>query len=672
MVKQNNSRAQGTIEYLVIIAVVVVIALVVVALVLNMSDSDATQIISNKNQNLIGKGGISIIDSIISSTGDGVISLQNTLGESLTLKTITPGAENDCEKLLTPGEKYNCYLTDINSACPCSAGQRVTCNFKVTFESSAGLQKVETFTIINDCTDQSITNPDSSLSISLTSPAAEYNVDYSDRNTDFTFRANRATTDCNLYIRVINEWNFARRKIQNTPRNTPITIDANVASFGTNVNSWKIQCADEENNTGESQDREITYSPSTPTTYTITYDDNGATSGEAPTDPETYLSGATVIVLGTNTMQKEGYTFLNWKNNDTGNSYDEDDTFEITEDTTLYAQWEEDVFFGGSGISGDPYLIATCNQLQNMNLYLSAYYKLVQDIDCSMTESWNDNAGFDPVGTFSGNFDGDGYAINDLYIYRPTENYVGLFANAPATITNVGLIDANITGQSMVGALAGQSATVASNIQNCYSTGVVNGTGNLVGGLIGYKHGPIQQSYSSATVNGYDSVGGLLGYGSAAVTDCYATGDVNGYVNIGGLMGNLASMGNIVNTYSTGNVNGTMSVGGLVGTGGYGSGGFNCTITRSFALGTVTGGPNNGGILGNRSTDGFYTVMVNSYWDTALTNQSNCCFNGNSGCTSTNNQASSYYSTIPFTTLGWSGSTWTEQEDNYPILAWQN
>ncbi len=80
------------------------------------------------------------------------------------MKRITPGASGiSCDKLLSPGEKYNCYLKDVNSVCPCSAGQRVTCDFVINFETKNGLTKTETFTIINDCTDQEITNPNQQI-----------------------------------------------------------------------------------------------------------------------------------------------------------------------------------------------------------------------------------------------------------------------------------------------------------------------------------------------------------------------------------------------------------------------------------------------------------------------------------------------------------------------------
>ena len=42
--------------------------------------------------------------------------------------------------------------------------------------------------------------------------------------------------------------------------------------------------------------------------------------------------------------EKDGYTFVEWntKKNGNGTSYDEGDKIKVTEDTTLYAQWEED------------------------------------------------------------------------------------------------------------------------------------------------------------------------------------------------------------------------------------------------------------------------------------------------------------------------------------------
>ena len=78
------------------------------------------------------------------------------------------------------------------------------------------------------------------------------------------------------------------------------------------------------------------------TTYTVTYDDNGATSGDVPTDGGSYSSGATVTVLGnTGSLAKDHYTFGGWNTNAQGDgtNYSAGATFSISANTTLYAKW---------------------------------------------------------------------------------------------------------------------------------------------------------------------------------------------------------------------------------------------------------------------------------------------------------------------------------------------
>ena len=78
------------------------------------------------------------------------------------------------------------------------------------------------------------------------------------------------------------------------------------------------------------------------TTYSVTYDGNGATSGTVPTDATAYESGATVTVLGnTGDLAKTGCAFDGWNTqaNGGGTNYDADDTFTISANTTLYAKW---------------------------------------------------------------------------------------------------------------------------------------------------------------------------------------------------------------------------------------------------------------------------------------------------------------------------------------------
>jgi len=76
--------------------------------------------------------------------------------------------------------------------------------------------------------------------------------------------------------------------------------------------------------------------------YSVTYNGNGNTGGSVPTDSTAYSSGGTVTVLGnTGSLTRTGYTFNRW---DTipgggGSHYVGGNTFPISSNTTLYAQW---------------------------------------------------------------------------------------------------------------------------------------------------------------------------------------------------------------------------------------------------------------------------------------------------------------------------------------------
>lgn len=87
----------------------------------------------------------------------------------------------------------------------------------------------------------------------------------------------------------------------------------------------------------------VTYTPGGgPTTYSVFYDGNGATSGTAPTDANAYSSGDEVTVLGnTGSLEKSSFAFVGWntKNDGTGTDYSAGDKFNITANTSLYAKW---------------------------------------------------------------------------------------------------------------------------------------------------------------------------------------------------------------------------------------------------------------------------------------------------------------------------------------------
>ncbi|HRV55923.1 MAG TPA: InlB B-repeat-containing protein, partial [Mangrovimonas sp.] len=78
------------------------------------------------------------------------------------------------------------------------------------------------------------------------------------------------------------------------------------------------------------------------TTYSVTYDGNTNTGGSVPIDGNAYNSGDSVTVLGnTGTLVRTGYSFNGWNtaSDGSGTSYVGGNTFNITANTTLYAQW---------------------------------------------------------------------------------------------------------------------------------------------------------------------------------------------------------------------------------------------------------------------------------------------------------------------------------------------
>ena len=232
----------------------------------------------------------------------------------------------------------------------------------------------------------------------------------------------------------------------------------------------------------------------------------------------------------------------------------------------------------GSGVcteeDDDPYVITNDHELQAMNEDLDACYVLGNNIDASETSEWNDGEGFTPIGDwsggdrdedeFTGSLDGQVYEVDGLYIYRPEEEYVGLIGYNEGTVENIGLVNADITGDKYVGGLVGENVATVSE---SYATGDVTGD-DIVGGLVGWNEGgTVSESYATGSVNSDINVGGLVGMNSGEVSESYATGEVTGEGNrVGGLVGWNRGDSEVSESYATGSVTGEgFDVGGLVG-----------------------------------------------------------------------------------------------------------
>ncbi|MDR1912133.1 MAG: hypothetical protein LBQ52_07310, partial [Helicobacteraceae bacterium] len=181
--------------------------------------------------------------------------------------------------------------------------------------------------------------------------------------------------------------------------------------------------------------------------------------------------------------------------------------------------------------------------------------------------------GWNPIGDdsnpFAGIFNGNGYAVRNLWIDRST-NFVGLFGFiGDAQIKNLGVeIDSSkggVKGGQYVGAIAGRID--GGSITNSYSTGEVSGI-YYVGAIAGYvnTNSSITNSYSTGNIGGNTYVGAIAGYvDNSFITDSYSAGDVSGEISVGGIAGAVYYDSSITNSYSTGNVSGDTYVGGIAG-----------------------------------------------------------------------------------------------------------
>lgn len=204
---------------------------------------------------------------------------------------------------------------------------------------------------------------------------------------------------------------------------------------------------------------------------------------------------------------------------------------------------------------------------------LSAYYRLANDIDASLTRGWFGGKGFAPIGdivaAFKGKLDGTSFVVRDLFINRPEENDVGLFAvgNAGMRLHDID-VEGSIRGRNRVAGLVGHAISVV--IENSSANGSFVGESN-VGGLIGRKiEGTVKSSWSAGRVEGSGGrAGGLVGVkDGGAAHDNWSSADVSGANELGGLIGRL-EFGLAMDNFAFGLVSEAANSGGAVGRRGY-------------------------------------------------------------------------------------------------------
>lgn len=260
--------------------------------------------------------------------------------------------------------------------------------------------------------------------------------------------------------------------------------------------------------------------------------------------------------------------------------------------------------------------------LPEYTTFTNSVIRLKNDIDFA-GYNWWPIAGCGPaLRFFGGNFDGNGYAIRNLYVNKPGETSVGLFGLAGgegSCIRNLKLEGGSVSGSQYVGAFVGQASVT--EYSNCINLSCnVNGD-FCVGGLFGLVFGTrIMACMNSAEVN---SVKGYLGGVVAVLSDdlnhssyCEQscnTGNLYSEAGLaGGIVSSISEFSVVKNCFNTGEIGGDDDM-----MGGIGASAFFGSVENCYNAGKVKkpvgfiGDMNIGDILGQASD----TYLSNNYYD---------------------------------------------------------
>ncbi len=312
---------------------------------------------------------------------------------------------------------------------------------------------------------------------------------------------------------------------------------------------------------------------------------------------------------------------------------------------------------GGTGTAGNPYLIYTAEQMNEIGANpgdWNKHFMLIADVNMSDIARTDYNI----IENFTGIFDGNNCTISNFSLTSTREGNTGLFGTVGGEIINLGLLNPNIFAHGRnVGSLTGYLNE--GSITNCYAKGAVVSGGNYVGGLIGLNTGNVTKCGSTGSVSGDAYVGGLVGQvGDGKVMMCYSRASVSGNRNVGGLVGKTSNEASeVTHCYAIGSVEGNTYVGGLVGQVERGN------AYKSYSTGSVSGTQYVGGLVGHTRVLG---RVSQSFWDTQTSGQATSA--GGTGKTTVQMQLRN-----TFISAGWDfWNTWEICEEiNYPVLQWQ-
>jgi hypothetical protein len=206
-------------------------------------------------------------------------------------------------------------------------------------------------------------------------------------------------------------------------------------------------------------------------------------------------------------------------------------------------------FAGGNGTQADPYQVSTQDQLNHVRTHMTegAFFVMKNNIyltkdfetkaeDFLSAETYWSNGNFQPIGTkeipFVGNFNGNGYNIEGLYIMgtvpsaelygaRELTSYVGLFGNISesSVISNIMIENSQIFGKEYTGGIAGYNQGIIRNAGMGEDT-IIKGS-SFTGGMAGYSNNLVEKCFSNADIQGNIATGALVGKNYGVLRNSY-------------------------------------------------------------------------------------------------------------------------------------------------------
>lgn len=291
--------------------------------------------------------------------------------------------------------------------------------------------------------------------------------------------------------------------------------------------------------------------------------------------------------------------------------------------------WTINTLSQGDGSEAYPFGVTDCEGLQDIDLNLSAYYRILNNIDCTGTV-------FTPIGSdatpFTGHLNGNGFAVSNVSITIDQLQSTGLFATTEnGSVTAFRLQDSTIvnnysTGNYSTGGIIGLATDTALEdvtTDNVTVAPANNGSTGYTGGLVGAAIGStaVSKSYFSGAVAGLNNgTGGIAGALSdtSTVDDSYSDASITGAGNVAGLAGVMIGTSYIRTSYSAATIlSDGDNVGGIVGNLDTGS-----TVTDSFSYSDLTGVTavgRQGAVVGANTG-----TITNVVYDATRAGQNNC------------------------------------------------